>query len=102
MSENTAVEIWLLDSVYKLGCPADLQDDLRGAGDLLEQKFKAMRSANPRMDNQKVAVMVALQLMQDVVELNKSLQQYSQCENVLADVIEELDQQIEQIQTAKG
>ena len=53
MTENTAVELWLLDSVYKLGCPANLQDELRSAGDLLEQKFKAMRSANPRMDNQK-------------------------------------------------
>lgn len=102
MSENTAVELWLLDSVYKLGCPANLQDELRSAGDLLEDKFKAMRSANPRMDNQKVAVMVALQLMQDVVELNKSLQQYSQCENVLADVVDELNQEVAKIQSAKS
>ncbi len=31
MTENTAVELWLLDSVYKLGCPANLQDELRSA-----------------------------------------------------------------------
>ena len=102
MTENTAVELWLLDSVYKLGCPANLQDELRSAGDLLEQKFKAMRSANPRMDNQKVAVMVSLQLMQEVIELNKSLQQYSQCENVLADVVDELNQEVAKIQSAKS
>ena len=102
MSENTTVELWLLDSVYKLGCPANLQDELRSAGDLLEQKFKAMRSANPRMDNQKVAVMVSLQLMQEVIELNKSLQQYSQCENVLADVVDELNQEVAKIQSAKS
>lgn len=102
MSENTAVELWLLDSVYKLGCPANLQDELRSAGDLLEDKFKAMRSANPRMDNQKVAVMVSLQLMQEVIELNKSLQQYSQCENVLADVVDELNQEVAKIQSAKS
>jgi|LULG01.1.fsa_nt_gb cell division protein ZapA (FtsZ GTPase activity inhibitor) len=102
MTENTAVELWLLDSVYKLGCPANLQDELRSAGDLLEQKFKAMRSANPRMDNQKVAVMVSLQLMQEVIEMNKSLQQYSQCENALADMVDALDQQITQIQATNG
>lgn len=102
MSENTTVELWLLDSVYKLGCPANLQDELRSAGDLLEDKFKAMRSANPRMDNQKVAVMVSLQLMQEVIELNKSLQQYSQCENVLADVVDELNQEVAKIQSAKS
>ncbi|MEC8886576.1 MAG: cell division protein ZapA [Pseudomonadota bacterium] len=102
MSENTAVELWLLDSVYKLGCPANLQDELRSAGDLLEDKFKAMRSANPRMDNQKVAVMVSLQLMQEVIELNKSLQHYSQCENVLADVVDELNQEVAKIQSAKS
>ncbi len=102
MSENTTVELWLLDSVYKLGCPANLQDELLSAGDLLEDKFKAMRSANPRMDNQKVAVMVSLQLMQEVIELNKSLQQYSQCENVLADVVDELNQEVAKIQSAKS
>lgn len=102
MSENTTVELWLLDSVYKLGCPANLQDELRSAGDLLEDKFKAMRRANPRMDNQKVAVMVSLQLMQEVIELNKSLQQYSQCENVLADVVDELNQEVAKIQSAKS
>lgn len=102
MSENTAVELWLLDSVYKLGCPANLQDELRSAADLLEDKFKAMRSANPRMDNQKVAVMVSLQLMQEVIELNKSLQHYSQCENVLADVVDELNQEVAKIQSAKS
>lgn len=102
MSENTTVELWLLDSVYKLGCPANLQDELRSAGDLLEDKFKAMRSANPRMDNLKAAVMVSLQLMQEVIELNKSLQQYSQCENVLADVVDELNQEVAKIQSAKS
>ncbi|GAA5006415.1 hypothetical protein GCM10023206_11960 [Acinetobacter puyangensis] len=97
MSNIAAVELWLLDSTYKLGCPVDKQDELKGAGELLEQKFREMRAANPRMDNQKIAVMVALQLMQDVVELNKSLQSYSQCEHVLGDIIDDLDQQLKNI-----
>ncbi len=40
--------------------------------------------------------------MQEVIELNKSLQQYSQCENVLADVVDELNQEVAKIQSAKS
>lgn len=102
MSDITAVELWLLDSTYKLGCPVNRQNDLKSAGELLENKFREMRSSNPRMDNQKIAVMVALQLMQDVVDLNKTLQQYNQCENLLSDTIKALDEQVNLIHAEKN
>lgn len=97
MADIATVELWLLDSVYKLGCPIHRQDDLRHAGEMLEQKFRDMRSANPRMDNQKIAVMVSLQMMQEILELNKSLQHYTQCERVIADMVENLDQQVNHV-----
>lgn len=97
MSENTTVELWLLDSVYKLGCKVDQQTHLKHAGELLEQKFQAMRGSNPRMDNQKIAIMVALQLMQDVLDLNKTIQSYHQCELLLTDLVDDVEKKIGQI-----
>ncbi len=94
MSEMTTVDLWLLDGTYKLGCKSDKQDSLKNAGELLEQKFRDMRQANPRMDNQKVAVMVALQLMQEVVELNTTLQQYGQCEELLQEMLQDTEDKI--------
>ncbi len=94
MSDTATVELWLLDSTYKLGCPVDKQSELKSAGELLEQKFREFRSANPRMDNQKIAVMVALQLMQDVVDLNKSLQKYSQSERLLGELVDDIERQV--------
>lgn len=94
MSNQATVEMWLLDSTFKLACPNDRQTDLKHAGELLEQKFRQMRSQNPRMDNQKIAVLVSLQLMQEVLELNKTLQQYSACERHLAELIDQVDQQV--------
>jgi cell division protein ZapA len=96
MTQNTAVELWLLDNVYKLGCPADHVDHLKNAGQLLEQRFKEFRSANPRMDNQKVAVMIALQLMQEVLEANSSLQNYQHCEHQLSEINQLLAHQLQQ------
>lgn len=97
MSNQIPVELWLLDSTYKLACPADRENDLKHAGELLEQKFRDMRGLNSRMDNQKIAVLVSLQLMQEVLELNKKLQQYTECERQLADLIDKVDQQVAEI-----
>ena len=97
MSNPIPIELWLLDSTYKLACPSDRESDLRRAGELLEEKFKNMRGQNPRMDNQKIAVLVSLQMMQEVLELNKSLQQYSQCERQLEDLIDKVDQQVKDL-----
>lgn len=92
MSDIATVELWLLDSTYKLGCPVEKQNDLKNAGTLLEQKFRDIRQNNPRMDNQKIAVMVSLQLMQEVLELNKSLQHYGQCEQLLSEMLDNINQ----------
>lgn len=97
MTDIATIELWLLDGVYKLGCPSHKQDDLKNAGEILEKKFREMRGQNPRMDNQKIAVMVSLQLMQECLDLNKSLQTYSQCDHLLADMIDDVDQQVKQI-----
>lgn len=97
MSNTTPVELWLLDSTYKLACPTSREAELKHAGELLEQKFRDMRGQNPRMDNQKIAVLVSLQLMQDVLDLNKTLQQYSTCERQLAELIDKVDQQVNEI-----
>lgn len=97
MSNTTPVELWLLDSTYKLACPTHRQAELKHAGELLEQKFRDMRGQNPRMDNQKIAVLVSLQLMQEVLDLNKTLQQYSTCERQLAELIDKVDQQVNEI-----
>lgn len=97
MSTQATVELWLLDSIYKLACPNGRQADLKHAGELLEQKFRDMRSQNPRMDNQKIAVLVSLQLMQEVLDLNKTVQQYNECERQLAELIDQVDYQVNKI-----
>lgn len=97
MSNPTPVELWLLDSTYKLSCPTERKADLKHAGELLEQKFRNMRGQSPRMDNQKIAVLVSLQLMQEILELNKNLQQYATCERQLAELIDKVDQQVSTI-----
>ena len=98
MSEQATVELWLLDSTYKLACANGREANLKHAGEMLEQKFRDLRGQNPRMDNQKIAVLVSLQLMQEVLDLNKTLQQYSACERQLSELIDQVDQQVKQLE----
>lgn len=100
MSETTSstVELTLLNNVYKLACPVEHQPQLRLVGERLEEKFQAMRSANPRLDHQKIVMMIALQLMQEIMDLNKTIQDYSKCETVLSNLVENLDKKLAALQ----
>ncbi len=42
-----------------------------------------MRRSAPRVEHNKLVIMVALQLTQEVLSLNKSLQEYTHCERLL-------------------
>lgn len=92
MSDTTVIELWLLDGSYKLACLPESRQQLEAAGLQLEQRFRTMRSSNPRMDNQKIAVLVALQLMQDLITANTSLQQLSEAEQQLVEISRQIDQ----------
>lgn len=97
MSNNNdfaTVELWFLDQSYKLGCEPEKQQALIQAGELLEQKFQALRENNPRIINQKIAVMVALELMQDKLELQRKIAQYEQCHDLLDEIVLDVEQEI--------
>lgn len=97
MSEQIVIELWLLDSTYKLSCAPEDAESLKSAAEQLDQKFRTLRNGNPRMDNQKVSVLVALELMQEVLSLNKSLQTYHQAELQLSDIIDKLQDGIQRL-----
>ena len=44
------------------------------------------------MEPSKLIIMVALELMQEVLAMNKSLQEYSHCERLLTTILEEVDE----------
>lgn len=43
------------------------------------------------MEPSKLIIMVALELMQEVLSMNKSLQEYAHCERLLATILEEVE-----------
>lgn len=91
MSDDKIIELWLLDGSYKLACEPENAALLKAAGQQLEQRFRDMRSSNPRMDNQKVAVMTALQIMQDLITAHTTLQQHNEAEQQLTQLVTLID-----------
>lgn len=53
-----------------------------------------MRRSAPRVEHNKLVIMVALQLTQEVLSLNKSLQEYTHCERLLQAILEDVEQVI--------
>ena len=77
---------------FRLASTADQQDELQRAAQLLNEKYDEFRRKAPRMEPSKLIIMVALELMQEVLTMNKSLQQYAHCERLLQTILEEVEE----------
>jgi len=83
MSEQVMVELRLIEQTFRLATTSDKREELERAAELLNEKFNEMRRSAPRVEHNKLVIMVALQLTQEVLSLNKSLQEYTHCERLL-------------------
>lgn len=94
MSEVVTVELRLIEQTFRLSTTQDRKDDLQRAGDLLNEKFQEFRRKAPNVEHNKLIIMVALELMQEVLTMNKSLQEYSHCERLLATILEDVEKTV--------
>lgn len=94
MSEQVMVELRLIEQTFRLATISDKKDELERAAQLLNEKFNDMRRSAPRVEHNKLVIMVALQLTQEVLSLNKSLQEYTHCERLLQAILEDVEQVI--------
>ncbi|MDK1682871.1 cell division protein ZapA [Acinetobacter terrestris] len=91
MSEQIAVELRVLGHNFRLATTETEKVDLERAAELLNEKYDDFRRKAPRLEPTKLIIMVALELMQEVLAMNKSLQEYAQCERLLATILEDVD-----------
>ena len=94
MSENVTVELRLIEQTFRLSTTTNQKADLERAGQLLNEKFQEFRRKAPNMEHNKLMIMVALELMQEVLSMNKSLQEYAQCERLLNTIIEDVEKAV--------
>ncbi|MCK7610121.1 cell division protein ZapA [Acinetobacter portensis] len=90
MSEQIPIDLKVLGHSFRLATTSDQQADLERAADLLNEKYNDFRRKAPRMEPSKLTIMVALELMQEVLAMNKSIQEYEHCERLLSTILEDV------------
>lgn len=95
MSEAVTVELRIIEQVFRLATTVEKKADLEKAAELLNEKFQEFRRNTPRAEHNKLVIMVALELMQEVLALNKSLQEYTHCERLLTGLLAEVEEMVE-------
>ena len=91
MSEAIPVDLKVLGHNFRLATTEEKQPELERAAQLLNDKYDEFRRRAPRMEPSKLIIMVALELMQEVLSMNKSLQEYEHCERLLQAILEEVE-----------
>lgn len=90
------VDVRILDRSYKLACEPSEEEQLQKAVGLLEQKLQEIRRNMPRLESERVAVLVALSLAQEVLTLNKGLQEQTHCQRLIKQMINEAEKTLAQ------
>lgn len=90
MSEPITVELRVLGHSFRLVTTEKEKADLERAALLLNDKYDEFRRKAPRVEPSKIIIMVALELMQEVLSMNKTLQEYAQAERLLANIIDDV------------
>ena len=90
-----SVDLQILDRTYKLACEPDEEQQLRHAASFLTQKLREARSAMPRIETERLAVLVALNMAQEILNLNKTLQEHNSHQRVLKQLVQELEKAVE-------
>jgi len=90
MSEPITVELRVLGHSFRLVTTEKEKADLERAALLLNDKSDEVRRKEPRVEPSKIIIMVALELMQEVLSMNKTLQEYAHAERLLANIIDDV------------
>ena len=90
MSEPITVELRVLGHSFRLVTTEKEKADLERAALLLNDKYYEFRRKAPRVEPSKIIIMVALELMQEVLSMNKTLQEYAHAERLLANIIDDV------------
>ena len=90
MSEPITVEWRVLGHSFRLVTTEKEKADLERAALLLNDKYDEFRRKAPRVEPSKIIIMVALELMQEVLSMNKTLQEYAHAERLLANIIDDV------------
>lgn len=94
MSELVVVELRLIEQIFRLNTTVEEKEELERAAELLNERFNEMRRNAPRVEHNKLVIMVALQLTQEVLGLNKTVQEYEHCERLLDATLQDVEQSI--------
>jgi cell division protein ZapA len=89
------VELNILDRLYKLACNPEQVEALKAAARHVDQKLRESRSAMPRIETERLAVMVALQLCQELMSANTTLQGQKACERLIGQMISDVETAID-------
>jgi cell division protein ZapA len=91
MSEQITVDLRVVGHNFRLATTPESKDKLERAAQLLNDKYEEFRRKAPRVEPNKLIIMVALELTQDVLSMNKSLQEYAHCERLLSTILEDIE-----------
>ncbi|MEZ5538552.1 MAG: cell division protein ZapA [Pseudomonadales bacterium] len=70
MSTPSTVRLRILDNDYQVACPPEEKDSLLQAANYLDEKMRAIRSAGNVIGTERIAVLVGLNVVHDLLQQN--------------------------------
>ena len=94
MSAPTSVTVRILDKEYQVACPEDERAALMQSADMLNRRMKEIRDSGKVVGLDRMAVMVALNLANELLQLRES---FAEIDNEVGERAREMRQRMDAI-----
>ncbi len=92
MSEQSLIDLKVLGYSFRLSASPDQHTELEKAAQLIDERYNEFRRKAPKMEPGKITIMVALDLMQEILQLNKQIENYENCRTLLNVILDEVEE----------
>ena len=93
MTQSNTVTVHILDKEYCIACPPDERSNLESAARYLDGKMREIRSSGKVIGADRIAVMAALNISNDLLHKQHNLeQQTTSTRDHVRDLLERVDQ----------
>ncbi|HET8730865.1 MAG TPA: cell division protein ZapA [Moraxellaceae bacterium] len=97
-TENSTLEVFILDKSYRISCPESEQESLRSSATYLDRKMREIRQAGKIIGLERIAVIAALNITHELLTTSRQVEAGVDSKEELARLIGKIDKTLDSLQ----
>ncbi len=100
MSDNSGLNIRIMDKEYRIACPQEQHSSLKNSADFLNDRLNDIKNKGSIIGTERIAVMAALNLAHELLNSQDSVDNFSDIDGRMLNLQKKIDIALHDIEVA--